>query len=154
MSPSEMLLLRRAKKPILVGDVMKLLCSISEERKMKAAIKHSGKGALVTGAMAFAGGMVGGPPGIAVGAVFGGLLRAWMTSHQFKPISQIIMELPPVEQRKLFNQVTTIIGHLDWMDAEQLTTLVMGSKALKQQLLAMLEKYVNRQLKVKVQYDD
>lgn len=34
---------------------------------MKAAIKHSGRGALVTGAVAFVGGLVGGPPGLAVG---------------------------------------------------------------------------------------
>lgn len=53
--------------PILVEDVMQLLCSISEERKMKAAFKHSGRGALVTGAVAFVGGLVGGPPGLAVG---------------------------------------------------------------------------------------
>lgn len=53
--------------PVAVEDVMRLLCSISEERKMKAAVKHSGKGALVTGAVAFVGGLVGGPPGLAVG---------------------------------------------------------------------------------------
>ena len=51
----------------MVDDVMRLLCSISQERKMKAAVKHSGKGAMVAGAMAFVGGLVGGPPGIAVG---------------------------------------------------------------------------------------
>ncbi|XP_017355381.1 protein C19orf12 homolog isoform X3 [Cebus imitator] len=52
---------------IMVEDIMKLLCSLSGERKMKAAVKHSGKGALVTGAVAFVGGLVGGPPGLAVG---------------------------------------------------------------------------------------
>ncbi|XP_050628583.1 protein C19orf12 homolog isoform X1 [Macaca thibetana thibetana] len=51
---------------IMVEDIMKLLCSLSGERKMKAAVKHSGKGALVTGAVAFVGGLVGGPPGLAV----------------------------------------------------------------------------------------
>lgn len=34
---------------------------------MKAAVKHSGRGALLAGATAFLGGLVGGPPGIAVG---------------------------------------------------------------------------------------
>lgn len=53
--------------PIMVEDIMKLLCSISGERKMKAAVKHSGRGALLTGAVAFVGGLVGGPPGLAVG---------------------------------------------------------------------------------------
>ena len=56
-----------AMMPVAVEDIMRLLCSISEERKMKAAVKHSGKGALVTGAVAFVGGLVGGPPGLAVG---------------------------------------------------------------------------------------
>ncbi|XP_006887890.1 PREDICTED: protein C19orf12 homolog [Elephantulus edwardii] len=95
--------------PAMVGDIMQLLCSVSEERKMKAAFKQSGKGALVTGAVAFVGGLVGGPPGLALGGAVGGLLGAWMTSGQFKPIPQIIMELPPAEQQKLFNEASAII---------------------------------------------
>ncbi|XP_034494004.1 protein C19orf12 homolog isoform X1 [Ailuropoda melanoleuca] len=142
------------KMPIMVDDVMRLLGSIAEERKMKAAVKHSGKGALITGAVAFIGGLVGGPPGIAAGGAVGGLLGAWMTSGQFKPIPQIIMELPPAEQQKLFNEVTAIVRHLEWTDAVQLTTLVMGSEALKQQLLALLVNYVTKELRAEVRYDD
>ncbi|XP_045652078.1 protein C19orf12 homolog isoform X1 [Ursus americanus] len=145
---------RVSKMPVMVDDVMKLLCSVSGERKMKAAVKHSGKGALITGAVAFIGGLVGGPPGLAAGGAVGGLLGAWMTSGQFKPIPQIIMELPPAEQQKLFNEVTAIVRHLEWTDAVQLTTLVMGSEALKQQLLAMLVNYVTKELRAEVQYDD
>uniref|UniRef100_A0A4X1TWJ9 Uncharacterized protein n=1 Tax=Sus scrofa TaxID=9823 RepID=A0A4X1TWJ9_PIG len=74
--------------PVAVDDIMKLLCSISEQRKMQAAVKHSGRGALVTGAVAFVGGLMGGPPGLAVGGAVGGLLGAWMTSGQFKPVPQ------------------------------------------------------------------
>ncbi|KAG8510042.1 Protein C19orf12 [Galemys pyrenaicus] len=140
--------------PVVVADIMKLLCSVSEKRKMKAAVKHSGRGALVTGAVAFVGGLVGGPPGIAVGGAVGGLLGAWMTSGQFKPVPQIIMELPPSEQQKLVNEATAIIRHLDWTDAVQLTALVMGSEVLQQQLLGMLVSYVNKELRAEVQYDD
>lgn len=53
--------------PIRVDDVMQLLCRVSQEKGMKAAVKHSGRGALVAGATAFLGGLMGGPPGIAVG---------------------------------------------------------------------------------------
>uniref|UniRef100_A0A8D1SKI7 Neurodegeneration with brain iron accumulation 4 n=1 Tax=Sus scrofa TaxID=9823 RepID=A0A8D1SKI7_PIG len=95
--------------PVAVEDIMKLLYSISEQRKMQAAVKHSGRGALVTGAVAFVGGLMGGPPGLAVGGAVGGLLGAWMTSGQFKPVPQIIMELPPAEQQKLFNEATAIV---------------------------------------------
>ncbi|XP_072488209.1 protein C19orf12 homolog isoform X4 [Notamacropus eugenii] len=140
--------------PLRVEDIMKLLCTISEERKMKAAIKHSGKGALVAGAVAFVGGLVGGPPGIAVGGTVGGLLGAWMTSGQFKPIPQIIMELPPIEQQKLFNEAFAVIRDLDWMDAVQLTALVMGSEALQQKLASVVVNYVTQTLQAEVQYGD
>lgn len=140
--------------PLVMEDVMKLLCSISEEKKMKAAVKHSGRGALVTGTVAFVGGLVGGPPGIAVGGALGGLLGSWMTSGQFKPIPQILMELPPAEQQKLFHEVTAIVRHLDWTDAVQLTALVMGSEALQKQLLAMLANYVTKELRAEVRYED
>ncbi|XP_074149380.1 protein C19orf12 homolog isoform X2 [Sminthopsis crassicaudata] len=112
--------------PVMIEDIMKLLCTISEKRKMKAAFKHSGKGALMAGAVAFVGGLVGGPPGIAVGGTVGGLLGAWMTSGQYKPIPQIIMELPPIEQQKLFNEAFAIIRDLDWTDAVQLTALLQA----------------------------
>uniref|UniRef100_A0A2K6EGH7 Chromosome 19 open reading frame 12 n=1 Tax=Propithecus coquereli TaxID=379532 RepID=A0A2K6EGH7_PROCO len=85
--------------PVMVDDIMKLLCSVSEQRKMKAAVKHSGKGALVTGAVAFVG----------AGGAVGGLLGAWMTSGEFKSVPQIIMELPPAEQQKLFHEATAIV---------------------------------------------
>ncbi|XP_059760002.1 protein C19orf12 homolog isoform X1 [Balaenoptera ricei] len=145
---------RSAAMPVALEDIMRLLCSISEERKMRAAVRHSGRGALVTGAVAFVGGLVGGPPGLAVGGAVGGLLGAWMTSGQFKPVPQIIMELPPAEQQKLFNEATAIVRHLEWTDAVQLTMLVMGSEALQQQLLAMLTNYVTKELRAEVQYDD
>ncbi|KAK2088092.1 hypothetical protein P7K49_033999 [Saguinus oedipus] len=71
---------------IVVEDIMKLLCSLSGERKMKAAVKHSGKGALVTGAVAFVGGLVGGPPGLAVGCPgsHGGLPHPIMTTRSLQ----------------------------------------------------------------------
>ena len=93
-------------------------------------------------------------PSCFLGGAVGGLLGAWMTSGQFKPVPQILMELPPAEQQKLFNEATAIIRHLEWTDAVQLTMLVMGSEALQKQLLAMLANYVTRELRAEVQYDD
>ncbi|XP_061042285.1 protein C19orf12 homolog isoform X1 [Eubalaena glacialis] len=145
---------RSAAMPVAVEDIMRLLCSVSEERKMRAAVRHSGRGGLVTGAVAFVGGLVGGPPGLAVGGAVGGLLGAWMTSGQFKPVPQIIMELPPAEQQKLFNEATAIVRRLERTDAMQLTMLVVGSEALQQQLLATLANYVPKELRAEVQCDN
>ncbi|XP_072488208.1 protein C19orf12 homolog isoform X3 [Notamacropus eugenii] len=94
------------------------------------------------------------PRGPRSGGTVGGLLGAWMTSGQFKPIPQIIMELPPIEQQKLFNEAFAVIRDLDWMDAVQLTALVMGSEALQQKLASVVVNYVTQTLQAEVQYGD
>lgn len=138
--------------PVRTEEVIKLLCSISEEKKMKAAVKRSGRGALVMGTVVAVGGFVGGPPGLAVGGALGGLLGAWMATGQFKPVPQILMELPPAEQQRLFHEVMAIVRYLNWTDAVQLMALVRGSEPLKEKLLAMLVNYVTKELRAKVRY--
>ncbi|NXU75241.1 CS012 protein, partial [Oreotrochilus melanogaster] len=140
--------------PVDIDGIMQLLCHLSEERGMKAAVKHSGRGALLAGATAFVGGLMGGPPGIAVGGAFGGLLGAWMTTGQFRPVPQILMELPPTEQQKLYDEAMVILRNLDWTDIAQLTALVMGSASVQQQLTAMLVNYLSRELRAEIQYKE
>lgn len=48
-------------------DVMKLCCELSANQQIRTTVKGSGKGAAAAGGLAFAGGLVGGPLGIAVG---------------------------------------------------------------------------------------
>ncbi|NWR76927.1 CS012 protein, partial [Centropus bengalensis] len=140
--------------PINVDDVMQLFCHLSQEKGMKAAFKHSGRGALLAGATAFLGGLVGGPPGIAVGGAFGGLLGAWMTNGQFKPVPQILAELPPAEQQKLYEEAVVILRRLDWTDVAQLTALVMGNAGLQQQLTGVLINYLSKELRAEIQYGE
>ncbi|KAM8799297.1 CS012 protein, partial [Eudromia elegans] len=138
--------------PIRPDDVMQLFCHLSQEKGMKAAVKHSGRGALLAGATAFIGGLVGGPPGIAVGGAFGGLLGAWMTTGQFRPVPQILLELPPAEQQKLYDEALVILRSLDWTDVAQLTALVMGNTTIQQKLLGVLVNYLTKELRAEIQY--
>uniref|UniRef100_A0A803TQ79 Uncharacterized protein n=1 Tax=Anolis carolinensis TaxID=28377 RepID=A0A803TQ79_ANOCA len=85
------------------------------------------------------------------GAV-GGLIGAWMTSGQFKPIPQILLELPPVEQRRLYDRTFAIISYLDWTDAAQLIALVMGNVAIQEKLLTVLTTYITNELRAEIQY--
>ncbi|XP_040832616.1 protein C19orf12 homolog [Ochotona curzoniae] len=139
--------------PVMVEDVMKLLCTLSEKRKMRVAFKHSLKGALVAGAVVFMGGLLGGPPGIVIGGLVGGLLGFWMMSGQFQPVPQILMELPPAEKRKLYNEVLAIMRHVNWDDLVQ---HVMQGKVSEpvQKLLAMLARYFIKKLPAKIRYDE
>lgn len=108
----------------------------------------------MAGGTAFVGGLLGGPPGIAVGGAVGGLLGSWLTSGQFRPLPQILMELPPNQQQKLYDDVMVILGNLNWMDAAQLVALVMGNSTLQQQVTAALLNYITKELRAEVRYKD
>ncbi|XP_045675147.1 protein C19orf12 homolog isoform X2 [Phyllostomus hastatus] len=136
---------------VTVEDVMRLLCSISKEKKMRVTIKHSLRGGVVAGVTTAIGGLLLGPPGLALGGALGGLL-AWATSEEFQPVPQILMELPLAKKVKLCNQFMAIVRGLDWTDAVTLTALVMGRVDLKQQLIHMVVGYLTKELKAKVQY--
>ncbi|XP_056381663.1 protein C19orf12 homolog isoform X3 [Hyla sarda] len=77
-----------------------------------------------------------------------------MANGQFKPIPQILMELPPVQQQKLCDQIYSIIRTLDWTDATHLIMLVTGNAALQQQVAAALISYVTQELRAEIQYGD
>ncbi|NXN13882.1 CS012 protein, partial [Indicator maculatus] len=138
--------------PINICDVMDLFSHLAKVKDMKAAVIYSGQGALVASASAFAGGLLAGPVGIAVGGALGGLLGGWMTAGQFKPVPQILMELPPSEQQKLYDEAVVILRNLDWTDVAQLTALVMGNANLQQKLTEVLINYFTRELNVKMKY--
>ncbi|XP_070692361.1 protein C19orf12 homolog [Pempheris klunzingeri] len=135
-------------------DIMRLCCEISAHDQIKVAVKNSTKGAAVAGGTAFVGGLLGGPPGIAVGGAIGGLLGSWLTSGQFKPLPQILMELPPAQQNKLCDDVVAVLGSLTWTDAAQLIALVMGNATLQQQVTAALLSYITKELRAEVRYQD
>ncbi|XP_053127493.1 protein C19orf12 homolog isoform X2 [Hemicordylus capensis] len=75
-----------------------------------------------------------------------------MTTGQFKPVPQIILELPPVEQQRLYDEAYAIIENLDWVDLVQLTALVMGNATVQKQLLGVLMNYLTNELRAEIQY--
>ncbi|XP_028305972.1 protein C19orf12 homolog isoform X2 [Gouania willdenowi] len=77
-----------------------------------------------------------------------------MTSGQFKPLPQIIMELSPQQKQKLYNDLMVILADVQWTDVLQLTMLVMSNQAMKQQLTTALLGYVTKELQAEVHYVD
>ncbi|XP_035991613.1 protein C19orf12 homolog [Fundulus heteroclitus] len=160
-----------------MDDVMRLCCELSAHDQIKVAVKSSAKGAAVAGGTAFVGGLLGGPAGIAVGKdqagggksslskcrgaqaehwveQVGGLLGSWLTSGQFRPLPQILMELPPKQKEQLYSNIVGLLDSVEWMDAAQLIALVMGNATLQQQVTAALLSYVTKELRAEVRYGD
>ncbi|XP_022521163.2 protein C19orf12 homolog [Astyanax mexicanus] len=137
-----------------IDDIMDLCCELSKIKEMKAAVKNSGKGAVVAGGGAFVGGLLAGPVGIAAGGAVGGLLGMWMTSGQFKPVPEIIMKLSPQQQQKLYSDIMAILKTLNCTDVAQLVALVKGNADIQQQVIGAIQGYITKELRAEVQYGD
>lgn len=74
-----------------------------------------------------------------------------MTSGQFKPVAQLILELTPLQQQQLYNDIYAIIRNLDWSNVGQLTALVMGSEGIQQKLLAVMESCLAKEFGAQMQ---
>ncbi|CAL8350566.1 unnamed protein product [Merluccius merluccius] len=135
-----------------MDDVMRLCCDISADQNINITFRQSAKGAMMVGGCAFLGGLLGGPPGLAVGGAVGGLVGCWATAGQFKPLPQVLTELTPSQQRKLYGDVMAILRNLDWTDVAQLVAMVMGNTSLQQQVMAALLNYVTKELKGEVRH--
>ncbi|KAK0148198.1 Protein C19orf12 [Merluccius polli] len=134
-----------------VDYVMRLCCYIAADQNINITFRQSAKGAMMVGGCALGGGLLGGPLGLAV-VRWGGLVGCWATAGQFKPLPQVLTELTPSQQRKLYGDVMAVLGNLDWMDGAQLVAMVMDNTSLQQGVMAALLKYVTKDLKGKVQH--
>lgn len=84
----------------------------------------------------------------------GGVLGAWMTSGQFKPLPEILMEMTSTQQEQLYSDVMSILGTLKWTDVAQLIAQVNGNATLHKQVLGAILNYTKDQLKADVRYED
>ncbi|KAJ3596181.1 hypothetical protein NHX12_002590 [Muraenolepis orangiensis] len=137
-----------------INDVMKLCCELSTNQQIKSTVMGAKKGAAAGGWIMLVGELLGGPLGIAVGGVVGGLFGWWMTSGQFKPLPQVIMELTPHQQQRLYADVSAILGNQKWTYFAQLMALVMGNATLMQRVTAALLSFISKELQAKVYYVD
>ncbi|KTG47519.1 hypothetical protein cypCar_00022102 [Cyprinus carpio] len=88
------------------------------------------------------------------GGAVGGMLGAWMTSGQFKPLPEILMEMAPTQQEQLYSDVMAILGTLKWTDIPQLIAQVNRNASLHEQVLGAILNFTKNQLKAEVRYED
>ena len=132
-------------------DILTIITTLGDDENLRITVKQSAKGGLIAGISCAVGGLIGGPPGLAVGGAAGGCLAAYVAGNSFKPLSTVILyEMEPIHQRALVEAVTKIIQNLDAMDAIELLALVQGTTALKAKVLSEITTYCQRQLQLDV----
>merc|ERR1712226_1445631 len=130
-----------------MGDILTIITTLGDDENLRITVKQSAKGGLIAGISCAVGGLIGGPPGLAVGGAAGGCLAAYWAGNSFKSLSTVILyEMKPIDQKALVNAIQNIIQNVDAMDAIELLALLQGSNALKAKILSELTTYCQQQL--------
>lgn len=136
-------------------DIIHLLSVLSEEEGIKVSMKESGKGALVAGFIAGLGGLLLGPPGLAIGGTVGGCVAAYMGQGKFKPLAQVITtEMSRDKQKELVNIIKNKVAQIDASDALELVALVQGNAILKAIIVLVMVVYMRNRCNMKVNLDN
>lgn len=138
---------------IRVDEVMDILQILAEKNQMKVTLKEALKGATCSGIGAFGGAIIAGPVGMMVGGVVGSTVGYFM-STDFKSVYTIISELEENEKLVLYNRSMTILTSFDVQDIVAVNALIQGNPELVQQLVRMLENYLEKDKKYTVSHKD
>lgn len=81
---------------------------------------------MIAGLGSFIGGVMAGPIGIAAGAALGGGVGAAMTAGTFKPLYEILDDLPLESQRRIADDVDQIMRQLQITDIVQVALIAQA----------------------------
>jgi len=136
---------------IRTDEVINILSKLSDESGLKVTVNESIKGGLIAGTACTIGGVLLGPPGLAIGGAIGGCIAYVIGDGKFKPVSRVIThEMKSEDREQLVNSVHTILADLDATDGMQMLVLINGNAALKGRLITEVTNFFQNQLNMAI----
>lgn len=139
---------------IRTDELLEVAGMLAQDRGLQVTVTKALQGAAVAGACAFIGAMVAGPVGIACGGALGGIVGAAYTKGQFRPLGEVLAELPPAERQQLATSLDQIVSSLQWTDAVALAMFLNQNGDLKERFFRVLMTYVQQNMHAQVHYVD
>ncbi|KAH8415344.1 hypothetical protein KR222_004881 [Zaprionus bogoriensis] len=137
--------------PMDTRELMEAIAIVANEQNVRVAVKQSGKGTAVCAACCFAGGMLLGPVGLAVGGTAGGLAAYIMTSGKFKPLGEIILhDLTDTQREHLVQHVAKAVAEIHPTDIVMLLPLITQSATIHQVVLNTVLSFVTTELRMQI----
>jgi len=158
--------------PIDTRELMEAIAIVADERNVRVAVKQSGKGAAICAACSFAGGMLLGPVGLAVGGAAGGIAAYKMTSGKrrrtpvlslttfplpssrtgtFRPLGEVILnDLTDAQREQLVQHVTMAVADIHPTDVVMLLPLIVQNASIQQAVLNTVMSFVTNELRMQI----
>ncbi|XP_064540266.1 protein C19orf12 homolog [Drosophila montana] len=137
--------------PIDTRELMEAIAIVADERNIRVAVKQSAKGTAICAACCFAGGLLMGPVGLAVGGAAGGIAAYKVTSGTFKPLGEVILnDLTDMQREQLVQHVTKAIAEVHPTDLVMLLPLITQNASVQQAVLSTIMSFVTNELRMQI----
>lgn len=100
--------------PVDVEEFLQGLAILADNHNLRVTLKQSGKGAAVCGAMCFIGGLLGGPPGLAIGGTLGGITAYRMSNSMFNVNDKLIFFILKLNHKSILLINSSILIIIDF----------------------------------------
>ncbi|KAH8309990.1 hypothetical protein KR044_004248 [Drosophila immigrans] len=137
--------------PIDTRELMEAIAIVADEENVRVAVKQSGKGTAICAACCFAGGMLMGPVGLAVGGAAGGIAAYKMTSGTFRPLGEVILnDLTDRQREMLVQHVSKAVAEIHPTDVVMLLPLITQNASIYQAVLSTVMSFVTNELRMQI----
>ncbi|XP_004536446.1 protein C19orf12 homolog [Ceratitis capitata] len=137
--------------PVDCRELVEAISIIANERNVQVTMKQATKGSLVCAASAFAGGILLGPVGLAVGSAAGGLMAYKMTSGKFRPLADVLInDLTDRQKEQLVRRVNNAVAEFAISDLAILLPMLMNNASIQEAVLKTAISFVSNELRVQV----
>lgn len=137
--------------PIDGRALIEALSVLADEQNIRISVKQSGKGAIICGACCFAGGILLGPAGLAIGGAAGGVVAYKMTRGTFRPLGDVIInDLTDTQKEQLVQHVTKAVQDVQPTDLIMLLPLIMNNQSIQQAVLKTVVSFVSSELRLQI----
>ncbi|KAI8121650.1 hypothetical protein FF38_06494 [Lucilia cuprina] len=137
--------------PIDGRELIEAISVLADEQNVRVTVKQSGKGAIICGACCFAGGLLLGPAGLAIGGAAGGVVAYNMTKGSFRPLGDVIInDLSDTQKEQLVQHVTKAVQDVHPTDLVMLLPLIMNNVSIQQAVLKTVVSFVSNELRLQV----
>ncbi|KAL5276021.1 C19orf12 family protein [Megaselia abdita] len=137
--------------PVSTGELIQAFAVLADRQDVRVSVKQSAKGAIIAGTCCFIGGMLLGPPGLAIGGVAGGVTAYKMTQGTFRPVSDVIMnDLSDREKEALVNHVRNAVAEFEVTDLALLLPLLLSNVSIQQAVLKTVVTFVTNEMRMSI----
>ncbi|KAI0234732.1 hypothetical protein LSAT2_014946 [Lamellibrachia satsuma] len=136
--------------PLDVDDVLQLLAQLADDTELRVTVKESLKGGVITGAAAVIGGVLLGPPGLAIGGALGGTAAAYSAHGKFESVGSVIRRMDDEKRKMLFERAVIIFRKFSVTDIVTLNALMAGEMAFRSDLIGVVIEHLHDNLSLDV----